>query len=595
MALGLSLPLLPANAWFPSRHQQQVREAQLVAAKQHFASTAAFIVCTMVLGLAAQLQGGFGWGALAWQCGMGALAATALAAWHRGRNAPDPEYVESRPIHAMAVFGALWGTCWSIGLCAWSFSVQAPLPLMGVAVSLIFVMHAVSTCYFAPWSVVAFSVPVVMATFFVSSVTLHAPIAEIAVPLVALQSLATFRLLRKNWNDFAHAIDIDVETSRLATMLQEQKEIAEKAVQLKTRFLASASHDLRQPMHAISLYLDGLAEVDLPERVREAISDAKVCAHDMNDMFRSLLDISRLDAQQAIPTLSSFGMESLLSRVEKEFQPLAASRGVKLKVRPCLDHVYSDPVMVERIVSNLVSNAVRHTPGGRVLVACRVRGRALRLAVYDTGPGIPESQQQAIFEEFYRLDTSQPQDHTGGVGLGLAIVRRLSQALHLRILVRSTPGRGSMFAVDLPLLHVAHKRAAANRSAPKLAGRQVIVVDDEVSILRAASFILESSGCEVIAARSGREALMLLADSMRVPDFLVCDYELKAEQTGIDVIRQLREEFNCDIPAMLVTGNTSGGVAEKSARELAIPVLYKPLEAHALRSVLEALLVAEEQ
>jgi signal transduction histidine kinase/CheY-like chemotaxis protein len=495
----------------------------------------------------------------------------------------------------MTAFGALWGSCWAIGLCTWSISATPPWPLIGAAASLIFVMHAVSTCYFAPWCVVAFSIPLVLATLFVSSTALDAPAAQIAMLLVGLQALASLRLLRKNWNEFARSIDMDVEASRLAAMLQEQKEIAERAVQLKTRFLASASHDLRQPMHAISLYLDGLSEVDLPERAREAISDAKVCAHDMNDMFRSLLDISRLDAQQAIPTLSSFGMESLLSRVEKEFQPLAASRGVKLKVRPCLDHVYSDPVMVERIVLNLVSNAVRHTPGGRVLVACRVRGRALRVAVYDTGPGIPESQQQAIFEEFYRLDTAGPRDNTGGVGLGLAIVRRLSQALHLKITVRSTPGRGSMFAVDLPLVHVAHRRAAAARGGPKLAGSQVIVVDDEVTILRAASFILESSGCEVVAARSGREAMMLLADSTRVPDFLVCDYELKGEQNGAEVIRQLREEFNCDIPAMLVTGNTSGGAAERSARELAIPVLYKPLEAHALRSALEALLVAEEQ
>jgi signal transduction histidine kinase/ActR/RegA family two-component response regulator len=587
MAVGLSLSSLSADAWFPSRHSQQVGAAQLVAAKQHFAGTTAFIVCTMALGLAAQLNQGFGWGALAWQCIMGALAATIVTEWRRG--------LSTRSVHAITAFGALWGSCWAIGLCIWSLSAPEPLPLIGAAASLIFVMHVVSTCYFAPWSVVAFSSPLVLATLFVSSTTLDVPAAPIAALLVLLQALASFRLLRKNWSDFAHSIDMDVETSRLAAMLQEQKEIAERAVQLKTRFLASASHDLRQPMHAISLYLDGLAEVDLPERVREAISDAKVCAHDMNDMFRSLLDISRLDAQQAIPTLSSFGMESLLSRVEKEFQPLAASRGVKLKVRPCLDHVYSDPVMVERIVLNLVSNAVRHTPGGRVLVACRVRGRALRVAVYDTGPGIPESQQQAIFEEFYRLDTSRPQDNTGGVGLGLAIVRRLSQSLHLRIIVRSTPGRGSMFAVDLPLVHVAHKRAVAPRGGPKLAGRQVIVVDDEVSILRAASFILESSGCEVIAARSGREALMLLANCTRVPDFLVCDYELKGEQTGAEVIRQLREEFNCDIPAMLVTGNTSGGGAERSARELAIPVLYKPLEAHALRSALEALLVAEEQ
>jgi CheY-like chemotaxis protein len=347
-------------------------------------------------------------------------------------------------------------------------------------------------------------------------------------------------------------------------------------------------------MHAITLYLDGLAEAELPERIRPVIADARVCAHDMIDMFRSLLDISRLDAQQAVPTLGTFGIGALLSRVEKEFGPLAASRGVRLKVRPCNHHVYSDPVMVERIVLNFVSNAVRHTHGGRVLVACRVRGRWLRLAVYDTGKGIAPSDQQRIFDEFHRLDPSRPHDNTGGLGLGLAIVKRLAQALRLRVQVRSTPGRGSMFAVDLPLVHVAHSREPVRTSESRLAGRLVVLVDDEPSILQAASFILETAGCDVVGVRSGQEALSSLADSLRVPDAIVCDFELDDQHKGSDVIRELREEFNRDIPALLITGNTAGGMAEKSARELGIPVLYKPLEAAAFRNSLQSLLPTQE-
>jgi CheY-like chemotaxis protein len=250
--------------------------------------------------------------------------------------------------------------------------------------------------------------------------------------------------------------------------------------------------------------------------------------------------------------------------------------------------------MVERIVLNFVSNAVRHTSGGRVLVGCRVRGRSLRVAVYDTGKGIPEAQQQVIFDEFHRLDASRPQDHTGGLGLGLAIVRRLAQALRLPVVVRSTPGRGSMFAVDLPLVHVARYRPEVAVPGARLSGRLVVVVDDEPSILLAASFMLETSGCEVIGARSGKEAMASLAGSMRIPDFIICDYELGDTRTGCDVIRDLREEFNCDIPALLVTGSTAGGRADKSARELGVTVLYKPLEAAALKSSLEELLITEE-
>jgi CheY-like chemotaxis protein len=376
-------------------------------------------------------------------------------------------------------------------------------------------------------------------------------------------------------------------------MLREQKDIAERTVHQKSRFLASASHDLRQPMHAISLYLDGLAEMDLPERAQRAVSDARICAHDMIDMFRSFLDISRLDAQHAVPLLGVFPVGTVLSRVEKEFLPLARSRGVSLKVRPCGAHVYSDAVMVERMALNFVSNAVRHTDGGRVLVACRIRGKNLRLAVYDNGRGIPEEDQQTIFEEFRGSTTDAP-DRTGGLGLGLAIVKRLANSLRIPVVVRSIPGRGSMFAIDLPLVHVpgGSRERAPVESA--LTGKFVVLVDDEPSILKATSFILEGAGCVVAAARTSREAFDDVVAGTRVPDAIICDYELNDRIKGPEVIRLLREEFNCDVPALLVTGDTAGGAADRAGRQMGIPVLYKPLEAGSLTRSLEGLLAIEE-
>ena len=582
------------TAWFPCQYPEQVRFAQSAAVLRQVRSITVFVICMMALGLAAQVQNGFEWTAVLWQVAMGTLAYTAFAGSSRMRELPRVELASAGRIRNLSAIAALCGTCWTLGFVAWASRAQPQLALMAVAVSMTYIVHAVAACYFVPWAVIAFSVPLFAGSVFVSVSALHAPLAQIGILLIVLHGLAAFWLLSRNWTSFAHSIDLDVDKNRLSVMLQEQKEIAEKAVHLKTRFLASASHDLRQPMHAISLYLDGLAEADVPERIRAVISDARVCAHDMNDMFRSLLDISRLDAEQAVPALSVFSIGSVLSRVEKEFLPLATARGVRLKVRPCQDHVYSDAVMVERIVLNFVSNAVRHTPSGRILVACRVRGRALRLAVYDTGRGIPESDQQAIFDEFHRLDLSRPHDSTGGLGLGLAIVRRLAQSLRLPVLVRSTPGRGSMFAVDLPLVHVPRGRPEAIATKPRLTGRLIVLVDDETSILLATSFILQTAGCEVVSARSGDEAMLSLANTTRVPDVIVCDYELNDKHNGSNVIRRLREEFNCDIPALLVTGNTSGGMADKSARELGIRVLYKPLEAAALTSSLEELLTSEE-
>lgn len=308
----------------------------------------------------------------------------------------------------------------------------------------------------------------------------------------------------------------------------------------------------------------------------------------MNEMFRSLLDISQLDAQQAVPSLQLFPIGAMLAKVEKEFAPLAQSHGVLLSVRMREAHTFSDPGMVERIVRNFVSNAIRHAPGGRVLITCRSHGARVRVAVNDTGIGIPESQQQAIFDEFHRLNTGRPADHTGGLGLGLAIVRRLAETLRIPIVVRSRPGRGSMFAIDLPLVRVpVHENSmhanVQEASMPELAGKLVVVVDDEVSILQAASFILEKAGCLVVCARSCHEAITALATSPRRPDAIICDYDLKDETTGAQTIQAIREEFNADIPAVLVTGATGIAGIEAAAREIRVAVLHKPLDAAALK------------
>ncbi|RYX93987.1 MAG: hybrid sensor histidine kinase/response regulator [Comamonadaceae bacterium] len=579
--------------WFSVRLPEQVRLAQSTAMGQQLRTYAGFMTSMMVLGLAAQLHAGSGWLAMAWQLAMGTLAAVTFALARRMRGQPVTGMaIPARTRHLVLAAG-LGGACWALGAIAWVPRAEPQLAVVAAAVSMIFTMHAVAACYLFPSAVLAFSLPLFGVATFVCIRALDGSMAAAVILLIALHGIAALRLLRRRWRSFTDLLELDADRGRLDAMLHEQKVIAENAVQLQSRFLATASHDLRQPMHAITLYLDGLAEVELPERTRAAIADARVCAHDMNDMFRSLLDISRLDAHQAVPSPSTFALAPLLSRVEKEFTPLAASRGVRLTVRPCAEHVYSDPVMVERIALNFVSNAVRHTTSGRVLVACRVRGRSLRFSVYDTGKGIPESKQKVIFEEFHTLDPTQPRDNTGGLGLGLAIVHRLSQALRLKVHVRSTPGRGSMFAIDLPLVHVARSRSGVAARGPQLSGRMVVVVDDEPAILHAVSFILQTAGCDVVMAQSGAQALQTLAGSTRVPDLIVCDFELNDGRNGADVVQQLRDEFNVDIPALLVTGNTDGSAADWAA-ELGIPILYKPLQAEEMKRALEKLLTTEE-
>jgi len=251
---------------------------------------------------------------------------------------------------------------------------------------------------------------------------------------------------------------LQAENARLRRIVQADQAAREDALQL-----AAVSHDLRQPAHAIALHLDGLGALDLPDRARQAINDARACASDLGDMLRSLLDLSQLQARRPVAQPAAFAIQPVLQRLQREFAPLAALHGVRLKILPSAAQVHSDLAMVERIAMNFVSNAVRHTPGGRVLVTCRARsqGRVLRLAVHDNGPGIAPAQQQAIFDAFYRTGNAPAPDRSGGAGLGLAIVRRLAQALDAPVTVRSSPCRGAVFAVDLPLV------------APSLAGAAV--------------------------------------------------------------------------------------------------------------------------
>jgi signal transduction histidine kinase len=580
-------------AWFPCQHPEQVRIAQSVGVVGQLRTITACIVGVMVLGLAVQIHSGFGLAALVWQAAMGVLAWRAYSSWRRLCSLPPPSQVSARHINKLTLHSGLFGLCWGIGILAWSLWSPPELAALIIAVSLTFAAYAVAISYFVPAAVVAFSAPLFVASVLAAARVMPGMLAWVSISLIAMHALSTMRLLTVNWKAFARSIDVDVERERLAAMLREQKEIAERTVHQKSRFLASASHDLRQPMHAISLYLDGLSDMDLPERAQHAVGDARICAHDMIDMFRSFLDISRLDAQHAVPVLGVFSVDTVLSRVEKEFLPLARSRGVHLKVRPSGAHVYSDAVMVERMALNFVSNAVRHVNGGRVLVACRIRGKYLRLAVYDNGPGIPEEDQQTIFEEFRGSGTNAP-DRTGGLGLGLAIVKRLAHSLRVPVVVRSTAGRGSMFAIDLPLVHVPHGSREGARVDSVLTGKFVVLVDDEPAILKATSFILERAGCVVASARTSREAIDNLVAGTRVPDAIICDYELNDRIKGPEVIRLLREEFNCDVPALLVTGDTAGGAAERAGRQMEIPVLYKPLEAGSLTHLLEGLLAIEE-
>jgi signal transduction histidine kinase/CheY-like chemotaxis protein len=389
-----------------------------------------------------------------------------------------------------------------------------------------------------------------------------------------------------------NSLRLQFENLDLVAKLRIQMEAAQAANLAKSRFLAAASHDLRQPMHAMSLYLSTLERQDLNEAARTLVGNLHGCADAMHGLFNALLDISRLDANTITPVPTDFPVNQLLDRMRLEYAPRAQERGLALRVRPTSLSVRSDPVLVERILRNLVANAVRHTRQGKLLIGCRRRGDRVRLLVYDTGPGIAVEHQQHIFEEFYQIGNPE-RDRSKGLGLGLAIVDRLVRLLGLTLDFRSVPGRGTCFAVNLPRAAVvrAEPRTMTPGDISELVGRLIIVVDDETAILDATRTLLESWRCEVITAASGAEALAKLATAARVPDLLLSDYRLRDNENGINVIVTLRNEFNTDIPAILISGDT-GPERLREAQASGIALLHKPLDAEQLCAAVSSLLAA---
>ncbi|HEX4327936.1 MAG TPA: hybrid sensor histidine kinase/response regulator [Burkholderiales bacterium] len=386
---------------------------------------------------------------------------------------------------------------------------------------------------------------------------------------------------------FVHSIELAFENTNLVAELTVQKEAAEAANLAKSRFLAAASHDLRQPMHALTLYLGALEAHEMPERARGDLNNVHQCAQTMDEMFRALLDISRLDAGSVQIEKRAFAVQPLLDRLAIEFAPQAQAGGLAFTVMPCEYAAFSDADAVERILRNFITNAIRYTEEGRILVDCRLQGELLRLAVHDTGLGIAPAERSKIFEEFYQVGNPE-RDRSKGIGLGLAIVDRLARLLDAPVTMDSTVGSGSVFALDLAVAHAAAAPAApppATGAGADLRGLTIVVVDDEEAILTATREVLERWGCTAITAASGSAALSALSDSPRAPDALICDYRLREHETGIDVIEALRGEFNTDIPALLVSGD-SAPARMREAEANGLRVLHKPFNPEKLRAAL---------
>jgi signal transduction histidine kinase/CheY-like chemotaxis protein len=401
---------------------------------------------------------------------------------------------------------------------------------------------------------------------------------------------------------FLESVNVKLQNSELMAELRRQKEAAEEANIAKSRFLAVASHDLRQPLHALGLFVQALQESSIASHERHLVGNIRRSVDAMEDLFDALLDISRLDAGIVRPRFETFGLATLFDRLNFEFGPVAKQKGLSLSVMKTSVYICSDPSLVERIARNLVSNAIRYTDRGGVLLGCRRQQGGLRIEVWDTGRGIPADKHREIFREFSQLHPADRDPHKG-LGLGLAIVERLAKLLDHEIHLRSTPGKGSVFSVAIPRGReedVIANTAVEQTTAFDLSDVLILVIDSDPSVRQAMEALLTKWNGEVITAASGAEMKDKLPLVRRVPSLIISDYRPRAPATlgagpTLAVIDMLRNEFNTEIPAVLLTGDTGIERQSRDQEVAGLPVLQKPLSPARLRTLIANLLRIDER
>ncbi|MCK1655217.1 hybrid sensor histidine kinase/response regulator [Bradyrhizobium sp. 149] len=376
------------------------------------------------------------------------------------------------------------------------------------------------------------------------------------------------------------------ELTRLNSELAQAKSAAEDASISKTRFLAAASHDILQPLNAARLYVTSLVERQHSGEETRLVENIDESLQAIEEILGALLDISRLDAGAMTTSISSFKMADLMRSLEIEFAPVARAKNLELAFVPCSLPVESDRLLLRRLLQNLISNAIKYTPRGRVLVGCRRRGASLKICVYDTGVGIPTVKRGEIFKEFHRLE--QGARIARGLGLGLSIVERLARVLNHGIAIDSNVGGGSVFSVTVPTAEAITHTAAVTSATPlartPISGTLIVCIENDAAILDGMRTLLKAWDAEVIAVADPEGAIAAIETAGRRVTGLLVDYHLD-RGNGIAAIRDIRRRFGDGIPAILITADRSPAV-QMAAREENVAVLNKPVKPASLRALL---------
>jgi two-component system CheB/CheR fusion protein len=390
-------------------------------------------------------------------------------------------------------------------------------------------------------------------------------------------------------------IDITARKRAEQALIQSKRE-AEKANRHKSQFLAAANHDLRQPLQALHLFTGLLAKKVKDPQLQDCINSQKESLKSMKELLDAFLNLSKLEAGVITPNIADFQINELLEQIHAEYKNQADSKGLTFRGVPCSAVIRSDPVLLKRIVQNLISNAIKHTDVGKVLIGCRRRGENLRIEIWDTGIGIPQDQLKLIFDGFYQLD-NPARELTKGLGLGLSIVEQLARLLEHDLDVQSKAGKGSLFAVQVPVGKWTDENRSASQRMPNseevalnnisLDNLTILLVEHDPVVLKASQWLLQAYGVRVITSENAQDAFELAKRGGHRLDVVIADYRLPQNESGIELIERIRA-LGRAVPAILVTGDTSPQVS-RQAENCHCELLHKPLNTDVLITLIHRL------
>ncbi len=494
----------------------------------------------------------------------------------RGFSGKEASYQARKLVVSMSIYGAAWG--------ALAFGVLGNTTPVGtiVVICVLAGIQGGMVALLGPMLPVFIAVSIPLVGLTATKLALLGDPAYSAFSVIAVMYVGVLIAQARNSALATHAaIELRFENLELVRQTEAARHDAEQANTAKSKFLAAASHDLRQPIHAQGLFLDVLSRTPLNAQQRELVSNISATSAASADMLNTLLDFSRIEAGVIKPHIQTFLLQSLLNKIEREFVAQADAKGLAYRSRETDFWVQSDPTLIEMVLRNLVSNAIRYTEHGGLLVACRKRGQLAVLEVWDTGMGIAPEQQAEVFKEFHQLGNPE-RDRRKGLGLGLAIAQGLCKTLGHELNLQSQPQRGSVFRLTLPVAPVTpyaplSNAAMTTAAAPQtdlMHGVHVLVIDDDEAVLSAMAQLLQNWGCDVDTASTIEHALVLA--QLQAPEVLISDYRLRSQRTGAEAIAEVRKLLGTAVPALLITGDTAPERL-REALSVGVPLLHKPL------------------